>query len=145
MYGSLWPHELQHFPIYHQLPELAQTHVHLVGDAIQPSHPLLSPYLPALNLSQHQGLFQCPPSTQKPLSRGGVSPAHLGARRDISDLLHPVPLAPCMPIPLLCVQLPPVPMPRAEVGTGRLLKQLNQQFVQAKSLQSCPSLWLYGL
>ena len=41
----------------HQLPELAQTHVHRVCDAIQPSHPLLSPSLPALNLSQHQGLF----------------------------------------------------------------------------------------
>ena len=38
--------------------ELAQTHVHRVGDAIQPSHPLLSPCPPAFNLSQHQGLFQ---------------------------------------------------------------------------------------
>ena len=45
-------------PIHHQLPELAQTHVHRVGDAIQPSHPLLSPSAPAFNLSQHQGLFQ---------------------------------------------------------------------------------------
>ena len=45
-------------PIYHQLPESTQTHVHRVGDAIQPSHPLLSPSPPALNLSQHQGLFQ---------------------------------------------------------------------------------------
>ena len=46
------------FPLYHQLPELAQTHVHRAGDAIQLSHPLLSPSPPALNLSQHQGLFQ---------------------------------------------------------------------------------------
>ena len=45
-------------PVHHQLPELAQTHVHWVGNAIQPSHPLLSPSPPALNLSQHQGLFQ---------------------------------------------------------------------------------------
>ena len=45
-------------PVHHQLPELTQTHVHLVGDAIQPSHPLLSPSPPAFNLSQHQGLFQ---------------------------------------------------------------------------------------
>ena len=45
-------------PVHHQLPELAQTHVHWVGDAIQPSHPLSSPSLPAFNLSQHQGLFQ---------------------------------------------------------------------------------------
>ena len=46
------------FPVHHQLPELAQTNVHWVGDAIQPSHPLLSPLPPAFNLSQHQGLFQ---------------------------------------------------------------------------------------
>ena len=45
------------FPVYHQLPELAQIHVHRVSDAIQPSHPLSSPS-PAFNLSQHQGLFQ---------------------------------------------------------------------------------------
>ena len=45
-------------PVHHQLPELAQTHVHRVGDAIQPSHPLLSPSPPAFNLSQHQDLFQ---------------------------------------------------------------------------------------
>ena len=46
------------FSVHHQLPELAQTHVHQVGDAIQPSHPLSSPSPPAFNLSQHQGLFQ---------------------------------------------------------------------------------------
>ena len=46
------------FPIHHQLPELTQTHVHRVSDAIQPSHPLLSPSPPAFNLSQHQGLFK---------------------------------------------------------------------------------------
>ena len=46
------------FPIHHQLLELAQTHVLWVGDAIQPSHPWLSPSPPAFNLSQHQGLFQ---------------------------------------------------------------------------------------
>ena len=45
------------FPVHHQLLELAQTLVHRVGDAIQPSHPLSSPS-PAFNLSQHQGLFQ---------------------------------------------------------------------------------------
>ena len=46
------------FPILPHLPELAQIHVHRVGDAIQPSHPLSSPSPPALNLYQHQGLFQ---------------------------------------------------------------------------------------
>ena len=45
-------------PVHHQLPEFTQTHVHRVGDAIQPSHPLLSPSPPAPNPSQHQGLFQ---------------------------------------------------------------------------------------
>ena len=45
------------FPVHHQLPELTQTHVHRVNDAIQPSHPLSSPS-PTFNLSQHQGLFQ---------------------------------------------------------------------------------------
>ena len=46
------------FPVHHQLPESTQTYVHRVGDAIQPSYPLSSPFPPALNLSQHQGLFQ---------------------------------------------------------------------------------------
>ena len=43
-------------PVHHQLPEFTQTHVHRVGDAIQPSHPRLSPSPPAPNPSQHQGL-----------------------------------------------------------------------------------------
>ena len=45
-------------PVHHQLPEFTQTHVHRVGDAIQPSHPLTSPSPPAPNPSQHQSLFQ---------------------------------------------------------------------------------------
>ena len=59
MSDSLWPHELQHasFPTLHHLPEVAQTHVHWVGDAIQAAHSLLSPSLTAFNLSQHQSLF----------------------------------------------------------------------------------------
>ena len=55
-------------PAHHQLLEFTQTHVHSVSDAIQPSHPLLSPSCPTFNLSQHQGLFQ------------GVSSSHLGAK-----------------------------------------------------------------
>ena len=47
-------HNTPGLPVYHQLPEPTQTHVHWVGDAIQPSHPLSSPSPPALNLSQHQ-------------------------------------------------------------------------------------------
>ena len=46
------------FPVHHQLPEPTQSHVHWVGDAIQTSHPLLSPSPTFFNLSQHQGLFQ---------------------------------------------------------------------------------------
>ena len=60
MSDSLWPHgtSMPGLPGHHQFPEFTQTHVHWVGDAIQPSHPLLSPSPPAFNLSQHQGLFQ---------------------------------------------------------------------------------------
>ena len=52
MSDSLQPHESQHagLPVHHQLPELTQTHVHRVGDAIQPSHPLLE----TLISSKHQ-------------------------------------------------------------------------------------------
>ena len=57
--NSLRPHGLQPgFPVHYQLLELTQTHVHWVGNAIQPSYPLSSPYPLSLNLSQHQGLFQ---------------------------------------------------------------------------------------
>ena len=60
MSDSLWPLEfiLPSFPVHHQFLEFTQTHVHWVGDAIQPSHPLSSPSPPAFNLTQHQGLFQ---------------------------------------------------------------------------------------
>ena len=51
-------HSTPGLPVHHQLPEFTQTHVHWVSNAIQPSHPLLSPSLPAFNLSQHQGLFK---------------------------------------------------------------------------------------
>ena len=46
------------FPVHHQLPDPTQTHVHRIGDAIQPSHPLSSPSPPIFNLSQHRGLFK---------------------------------------------------------------------------------------
>ena len=55
--NSLWPHGIQHtFSVLHCLPGFGQTHVHRVGDATQPSHPLPPPFPPALSLSQHQGL-----------------------------------------------------------------------------------------
>ena len=52
-------HSTPGLPVHQQLLESTQIHVHLVSDAIQPSHPLSSPSPPALNLSQHQGLFKC--------------------------------------------------------------------------------------
>ena len=51
-------HGMPGLPVRHQLPEFTLTHVHWVGDAIQLSHPRLSPSPPALNLSQHQSLFK---------------------------------------------------------------------------------------
>ena len=51
-------HSMPGLPVHHQLLEFTQTHVHRAGDAIQPSHPLLSPSPPAPNPSQHQSLFQ---------------------------------------------------------------------------------------
>ena len=67
-------------PVHHQLLELAQTQVHGVGDAIQPSHPLSSPSPPTFNLSQRQGLFQ------------GVSSSHQVAKVLELQLQHPPPL-----------------------------------------------------
>ena len=57
---SLQHHGLQHtrLLVHHQIPEATQTHVHRVGDVIQPSHPLSPPSPPTFNLSQHQGLFK---------------------------------------------------------------------------------------
>ena len=60
MPDSLWPmdYSTTGFPVLHLLLELAETHVHLVSDAIQPSHPQLLPSPPDFSLSQHQDLFQ---------------------------------------------------------------------------------------
>ena len=60
------------FPVHHQVPELAKTHVHWAGDAIQPSQPLSSPS-PAFNLSQHQGLFKWVSSSHQVAQSIGVS------------------------------------------------------------------------
>ena len=59
-------HSTPGFPVHHQLPELTQAHVHWVGDAIQPSHPRLSPSPLAFSLSQNQGLFQWVSSSHRP-------------------------------------------------------------------------------
>ena len=56
-FATPWTAAWPGFPVLHHLPEFAQTHVHRVGDAIQPSHPLLSPSPLAFSLPQHQGLL----------------------------------------------------------------------------------------
>ena len=58
LFATPWTAATPGLPVHHQLPESTQTHVHWVGDAIQPSHPLSSPSPPVFNLSQHQGLFK---------------------------------------------------------------------------------------
>ena len=83
-------------PVHHQLPESTQTHVHWVSDAIQPSHPLSSPSLPALNFSQHQGLFKWVRSShqmakvlefQVNISPSNERPGLISFRMDKLDLL----------------------------------------------------------
>ena len=66
-------HSTPGLPVHHQLPEITQTHVHRVSDAIQPSHPLSSPSPPAPNPSQHQSLFQWVNSSHEVAKSTGVS------------------------------------------------------------------------
>ena len=83
-------------PVHHQLLEFTQTHVHWVGDTIQPSHPLSSPSSPALNLSQHQGLFKWVSSSHQGgqsislsfnISPSNEHPGLISFRMDWLDLL----------------------------------------------------------
>ena len=83
-------------PVHHQLPEFTQICVDQVGDAIQPSHPLSSPSPPALNLSQHQGLFQWVNSSHEwpkywsfsfSISPSNEHPGLISFRMDWLDLL----------------------------------------------------------
>ena len=87
---------MQALPVHHQLLEFTQTHVHWVGDAIQPPHPLLSHSPPAFNLSQHQGLFQWVSSLHKVakvlsfsfnISPSSEHPGLISFRMDQLDLL----------------------------------------------------------
>ena len=61
--------------VHHQLPEFTETHVHRVGDAIQPSHPLSSPSPPTFDLPQHQALFYWVSSESLNVSRNDLSGA----------------------------------------------------------------------
>ena len=69
-------HSVPGLPVHHQLPEFTQTHVHWVGDAIQPSHLLSSPSPPAPNPSQHQGLFKWVSSSHEMASVLEFQPQH---------------------------------------------------------------------
>ena len=85
---TLQIHELQHARLpclSPSSPELTQTHVHWVGDAIQPSYPLSSPPLPAFNLSQHQGLFKWVSSSHQVAKVLGVSASALVLPMNIQD------------------------------------------------------------
>ena len=79
-------------PVHHQLLEFTQTHVHRDGDAIQPSHPLSSPSLPAHNPSQHQSLFQWVSSSHESfsfsISPSNEHPGLFSFRMDWLDLLE---------------------------------------------------------
>ena len=68
-------------PVHDQLPEFTQTHVHWVGDTIQPSHPLASPSPPTLNLSQHKGLFQWVSSSHEVAKLLEFQPQHQSFQR----------------------------------------------------------------
>ena len=89
-------HSMPGLPVHHQLLEFTQTHVHQVDDAIQPSYPLSSPYPPAPNPSQHQGLFQWVNSShevakvlefQLYISPSNEHPGLISFRMDWMDLL----------------------------------------------------------
>ena len=85
LFVTPWTAAMTGLPVHHQLPESTQTHVNQVGDAIQPSHPLLSPSPPALNLSQHQGFF---PMSQVFASGGqstGVSASSSVLSKNVQD------------------------------------------------------------
>ena len=90
MSDSLQPHELQHVrpPCPSPTPEFTQTHVHWVGDTIQPSHPLSSPFPPAPNPSQHQSLFQWVNSSHEVAKVLEFQPQHQSFQRNPrADLL----------------------------------------------------------
>ena len=83
LFATPWITAQPGLPVHHQLSEFTKTHVHQVGDAIQPSHPLSSPSPPAPNPSQHQGLFQWVNSSLRWAKYWSfscsISPSNLGA------------------------------------------------------------------
>ena len=90
-------------PVHHQLPEFSQTHIHWVGDAIQPSHPLLSPSPPAPNPSQHQSLFQWVNSSHE-VAKVIFRSIHIAANGSYSVLFYDWVISHC--ICVLCLLYP---------------------------------------
>ena len=85
-------------PVHHHLPEFTQTHVHQVGDAIQPSHPLLAPSPPTPNPSQHQSLFQWVNSSHEVAKVLKFQPLHHSFQRNPrADLQNGLVGSPCSP------------------------------------------------
>ena len=78
-------------PVHHKLPEFTQTHVHRVGDAIQPSHPLSSPFPPAPNPSQHQGHFQWVTSSHEVATTQQISDANCRVSYNVTQFWHFLP------------------------------------------------------
>ena len=86
-------------PVHHQLPEFTETHVHQVSDAIQPSHPLSSPFPPVTNPSHHQSLFQWVNSSHEVAKVLEFQPQHQSFQRTPrTDLLqNGLVRSPCSP------------------------------------------------
>ena len=122
------------FPVHHQLPEFAQTHIHWVHDAIQPSHPLLSPYPPAFNLSQHQGLFWWVSSSHQVAKVLELQLQHLSFQRMFrTDFLYD-----------LLVWFPCSPRDSQESSPTPQFKSINSSvlsFLYGPTLTSIPDHW----
>ena len=91
-------HSTPGLPVHHQLLEFTQTHIHQVGDAIQPSHPLSSPSPPAPNPSQHQSLFQWVNSSHEVTKVLEFQLQHHSLQRNLrADLQNGLVGPPCSP------------------------------------------------
>ena len=128
------------FPVvHHQLPEFTQIHVHRVGNAIQPSHPLSSPAPPAPNPSQHPGLFQCC-SLLHVARREGTETRNLITAQRAADCQHqgcirPPPVSPEQPRwPNLEEHHACSRVPITKPGEPLLLEQANLLFVQEETI-----------
>ena len=157
-------------PVHHQLPEFTQTHVHRVGDAIQPSHPLSFPSPPAPNPSQHQGLFQSVNSSHEvakywsfsfSISPSNECPGLISFRMDWLDLLavqgtlksllqhhsSKPSILRCSAFFIVQISYPYMTNAKTIALTrwtfvGKVMSLLfNMLSSAAKSFQSCPTLW----